>query len=207
MRVKRGALGAVVAKSLVPTQKTFYSKVKQTLIKAGVGNLAHRNRTVTTDAVRRVFDALDKNKMLRARTAAQGVFAFKRKVQAEQSKIQAAAKPKKTGKPESLANAALRQRLMEEAKQKQKIDEALKVGKNEKPAQKKEVERREIRSTPIAAPVTSQARVIPIGTIPRTPRPEVTPTVERAPSAPIPIRSREEVEEQKEEESDIDLPI
>lgn len=205
MRVNRGSLGKVVANSLVPTQKVFYQKVRNVVGKAGV-DLRYKKMKTTADGVRKVFKALTDEGLLKKRVAAQGAIAFGRKVRAEER--QSTTKPKKNGEPESHGKEALRKRLMDEAKQKQKIDEALKVGKNEKPTQKKEIERREMRAAPNAAPVTPQARVIPIGTISRTPRPEVAPTVERDSTVKTSVVSLDEARRRKaKEEDELALPL
>lgn len=130
MKVKRGSLGSVVGSSLIPTQKTFYGKVRSVLGKAGV-DLRYKNQKVTGEGVRKAFKALKDAKLLKSRVAAEGAISFGRKVRAAETK--AAEKPADDKKPVSKSKVALRERLMEEEKQKQKVTEALNAARTPTP--------------------------------------------------------------------------
>lgn len=130
MKVKRGSLGSVVGASLIPTQKTFYGKVRGVLGKAGV-DLRYKNQKVTGEGVRKAFKALKDAKLLKSRVAAEGAISFGRKVRAAEAK--AVEKPSDEKKPASKSKVVLRERLMEEEKKKEEITKTLNAARTPAP--------------------------------------------------------------------------
>lgn len=121
MKITKSALENAVAKNLPAGKRVNSAEVRGILAKAGV-DLRYKG-AVRESQVKTAFEALKKEKMLKARASGEGINAFKGVVKKE---VDLEANPGLSKeRQQAHAKALLRERLDEEAAKKQKITEAL----------------------------------------------------------------------------------